>query len=271
VRPIASLSQAVRFLGFTATTVWTSLMLLAENQTKPSDLLTIALVRAKMCEQLGHVLVPAATAACFLVGLCSVLDVLRDHPLADILQGLLLAHTGVCGTIMHSVLAYEHGHWEEVRLQSKYGPVGRPVPAFMRNVGEALVEAQRQLHARMSQTDRLEVEQQRVEQALSEKATERERIMTLFRSMLCLCHGSQFDAYPILAEFCLLRRDVNPIQTRGIFAENLALDLQGQIDAVLFFDVVGQLKRHKLLNQPLGRPDGIVAAETQPVWPQPEQ
>src|SRR5262245_46732768 len=91
-----------------------------------------------MCEQLGHVLVPAATAACFLVGLRSVLDVLRDHPLADILQGLLLteqprmallAHTGVCGTIMHSVLAYEHGHWEEVRLQSKYGPVGRPVPA----------------------------------------------------------------------------------------------------------------------------------------------
>ena len=49
--------------------------------------------------------------------------------------------------------------------------------------------------------------------------------------MLCLCHGSQFDAYPILAEFCLLRCDVNPVQTRSIFAENLALDLQGQIDA----------------------------------------
>ena len=41
------------------------------------------------------------------------------------------------------------------------------------------MEAQRQLHARMSQTDRLEGEQQRVEQGLSEKATERERIMTL--------------------------------------------------------------------------------------------
>ena len=58
-------------------------------------------------------------------------------------------------------------------------------------------------------------------------------------SMLCLCHGSQFDAYPILAEFCLLRCDVNPVQTRSIFAENLALDLQGQIDAILFFDVIG--------------------------------
>src|SRR5499427_8130110 len=90
-------------------------------------------------------------------------------------------------------------------------------------------------------------------------------------SRLALCYGCQFGAYCILAEFCLLRRDVNPIQTRGIFAENLALDLQGQIDTVLLFDVVRQLKRHKLLNQPLGGPDGIVAAETQLVWTQPEQ
>ena len=43
--------------------------------------------------------------------------------------------------------------------------------------------------------------------------------------ILGLYHCSQFDAYPILAEFCFLRRDVNPIQTRGIFAENLAFDL----------------------------------------------
>ena len=123
VRPIASLPQAVRLLGLTAITAWTSLMLLAGNQHKPSELLTIALVRAKMCEQLGHVLAPAATASCFLVGLCSVLDALLDCPLADVLQGLpltaelrqaLLAHTGICGTIVHGVLAYEHGHWEEV-------------------------------------------------------------------------------------------------------------------------------------------------------------
>jgi EAL and modified HD-GYP domain-containing signal transduction protein len=124
VRPIASLPQAVRCLGLTAITSWTSLMLLAGSPHKPSDLLTIALVRAKMCEQLGCVLVPAATAACFLVGLCSVLDALLDRPLADILPGLpltedlrqaLLAQTGVYGTIVHGVLAYEPGHWEEVR------------------------------------------------------------------------------------------------------------------------------------------------------------
>lgn len=53
-------------------------MLLAGHPHKPSELLTIALVRAKMCEQLGHVLAPAAAASCFLVGLCSVLDALLE-------------------------------------------------------------------------------------------------------------------------------------------------------------------------------------------------
>jgi c-di-GMP phosphodiesterase len=123
VRRITSLPQAVRFLGLTAITVWTTLMLLAGSPDKPAELLTIALVRAKMCEQLGHVLAPAATASCFLVGLCSVLDALLDCPLAEVVAGLpltadlqlaLLGHTGICGTILHGVLAYEQGGWDAV-------------------------------------------------------------------------------------------------------------------------------------------------------------
>jgi c-di-GMP phosphodiesterase len=124
VRRITSLPQAVRFLGLTAITVWTTLMLLAGSPDKPAELLTIALVRAKMCEQLGQALAPAATASCFLVGLCSVLEALLDRPLAEVVAGLpltedlqlaLLGHTGVCGTILHGVLAYEQGGWEALR------------------------------------------------------------------------------------------------------------------------------------------------------------
>jgi c-di-GMP phosphodiesterase len=124
VHRITSLPQAVRLLGLTAITVWTSLMLLAGSPDKPAELLTIALVRAKMCERLAAVRAPGATASCFLVGLCSVLDALLDRPLADVLAGLpltadlqlaLLGHTGVCGTLLHGVLAYEQGRWDEVR------------------------------------------------------------------------------------------------------------------------------------------------------------
>src|SRR3954447_25754209 len=77
-----------------------------------------------MCEQLGHVLAPGATASCSLVGLCSVLEALLDQPLVEILPELplskdlrltLLGYTGVYGTILHGILAYEQGRWDEVR------------------------------------------------------------------------------------------------------------------------------------------------------------
>jgi c-di-GMP-related signal transduction protein len=52
-----------------------------------------------------------------------VLEALLDRPLVEILPGLplaqdlrlaLLGYTGVYGTILHGVLAYEAGRWDEV-------------------------------------------------------------------------------------------------------------------------------------------------------------
>jgi len=57
-RPITSLPQAVRLLGVTALTRWTTLMLLTEVRDKPSELITLALVRAAMCERLTQTLAP---------------------------------------------------------------------------------------------------------------------------------------------------------------------------------------------------------------------
>ena len=121
-RRITSMQQAVRLLGVTAITRWTTLMLLTEVRDKPSELLTLAMVRATMCERLAQTLAPQHTASCFLVGLCSVLDALLDRPmsavlralpLAEEIQGALLDHTGSLGAILHSVLAYERGAWQE--------------------------------------------------------------------------------------------------------------------------------------------------------------
>jgi len=121
-RPVHSLQQAVRLLGLTAITRWTSMLLLTDIHDKPSELMTIAMVRAKMCEWLAHVLGPEHTASAFLVGLLSVLDALLDRPMPELLQRLPLAaalhwalveHAGDLGAILHSVLAYEQGKWEE--------------------------------------------------------------------------------------------------------------------------------------------------------------
>jgi EAL and modified HD-GYP domain-containing signal transduction protein len=121
-RPITSIRQAVRLLGVTAITRWTTLMLLTEVRDKPSELMTLAMVRATMCEQLARTLAPHEVASCFLVGLFSVLDALMDRPMPEVLRALplteeiqraLLEHAGSFGAILHSVLAYERGNWEE--------------------------------------------------------------------------------------------------------------------------------------------------------------
>jgi EAL and modified HD-GYP domain-containing signal transduction protein len=122
VRRITSIRQAVHLLGVTAITRWTTLMLLTEVRDKPYELMTLAMVRAAMCERLAQTLAPTHTASCFLVGLFSVLDALMDRPLPEILGALplaeeiqcaLLDHAGSLGAILHSVLAYERGNWGE--------------------------------------------------------------------------------------------------------------------------------------------------------------
>jgi len=121
-RPITSIRQAVRLLGVTAITRWTTLMLLTEVRDKPSELMTLAMVRATMCERLAQTLAPQHTDSCFLVGLFSVLDALMDRPMPEVLRALplaeesqraLLDHAGSIGAILHSVLAYERGNWAE--------------------------------------------------------------------------------------------------------------------------------------------------------------
>jgi c-di-GMP phosphodiesterase len=121
-RPITSIRHAVRLLGVTAITRWTTLMLLTEVRDKPSELMTLAMVRATMCERLAQTLAPQHTDACFLVGLFSVLDALMDRPMPEVLHALplveevqsaLLDHAGSIGVILHSVLAYERGNWAE--------------------------------------------------------------------------------------------------------------------------------------------------------------
>jgi len=64
---------------------------------------------------------------------------------------------------------------------------------------------------------------------------------------------------------------VNPVQAGRIFAQDFPLDFQAQINPLLFANIIRQLKGHQLIDQPLGRPDGVIAAEKDLVWPYPKQ
>jgi len=85
------------------------------------------LVRAKMCERLGHHLGTDSVEKYFTMGLLSVLDALYEEPMEDIVKRLplpddvleaLTGETGTMGTVLHCVKAYEQGEWLELkRLQ----------------------------------------------------------------------------------------------------------------------------------------------------------
>src|SRR5712691_3810562 len=55
---------------------------------------------------------------------------------------------------------------------------------------------------------------------------------------------SPSETYLVPAELDRLGRDVDPIEAGGVFAQDLALDLKGQIDVILLFQIVRQLERH---------------------------
>jgi hypothetical protein len=59
---------------------------------------------------------------------------------------------------------------------------------------------------------------------------------------------SHSNAYPVSPQLGRLRRDVDPVQTGGVLAQDLPLDLEGQIHVVLLFQVLWQLECHKLLD-----------------------
>jgi len=122
-RKIASIHQAIVYLGLEALRSWASLLVMATVPGKPRELVVTLMVRAKMCELLATAARLPAPGSCFTVGLFSGLDALFDAPLERILAGLplsdettaaLLRHEGEQGRLLQYVLRYEKGDWESI-------------------------------------------------------------------------------------------------------------------------------------------------------------
>src|SRR5690606_13773143 len=106
---------------------WVSLIIMAGIDGKPSELVTTAMVRARMCEMLARAMRVPNKDAYFTVGLFSVLDALLDTPMAEVVRALplseevsqaLLHFAGPIGGTLRSVLAYEQADWDRVQLDS---------------------------------------------------------------------------------------------------------------------------------------------------------
>tara|TARA_R110000823_G_scaffold47903_18_gene122000 strand:+ start:30667 stop:31878 length:1212 start_codon:yes stop_codon:yes gene_type:complete len=120
-RKIDSVREAIVYLGRDAVKRWVSVFLLASDESKPQELLTLALTRAKTCELLATRLGRDDEDVFFTTGLLSVMDSILDAPLAEILprmalttemQGALLEHAGEKGVALALAKRLELG--EEV-------------------------------------------------------------------------------------------------------------------------------------------------------------
>ena len=120
-RAVDSISQAIVLVGTDRMRQWASLLVLAQTGDKPSELMRVALIRARMCESLCPLLGESSSQG-FTVGLFSILDayfdcemkdLLEDLPLASEILDALLRKEGVLGEILEGVYAYERGEWNQ--------------------------------------------------------------------------------------------------------------------------------------------------------------
>ena len=121
LEPIASIHQILQAIGVRPLITWVSLILLSGLYDKPHDLLTTAMIRAKMCESLAKSTQQDNPDTFFFTGFLSVLDALLDIAMPELAAALsldesirhaLLHCEGQLGRILGAVLAYESGNWE---------------------------------------------------------------------------------------------------------------------------------------------------------------
>jgi EAL and modified HD-GYP domain-containing signal transduction protein len=113
--PVTSIAQAVSLMGLREFTKWITLVALTSTRQRPSELVLVALIRARACETLAGSIGADADAA-FTMGLMSMLEPLFERPLAELLDALPLApeikvavlrQEGVLGDVLADVLARE--------------------------------------------------------------------------------------------------------------------------------------------------------------------
>lgn len=120
---IRSVRQAILYLGVVHIRNWACVVSLGAIDDKPKEVVTMSLVRAKMCELLGGTEDVYRSSEFFTVGLFSLLDTIFDSTMEEVLEQMpldleiraaLLQRKGSLGIILACVEAHEKGQWDIV-------------------------------------------------------------------------------------------------------------------------------------------------------------
>jgi len=125
-REIHSIREALMLLGLDQIRKWASIWSLAGMNGGSPELVNMTILRARSCELVGEALgAPDNGEEYFLLGLCSLLDVILQRPMVDALAALPLSSTikealvGVSNParlVLDVVTQYERGAWDEATV-----------------------------------------------------------------------------------------------------------------------------------------------------------
>ena len=120
---VKSIRQAIVYLGLIHIRNWACIVAMGTVDDKPQELMTMALIRGKMCELLCGEDDADRRGMYFTVGLFSLLDSMFDAPMKDVLENLpldrevttaLLERGGGAGKALTCVEEYEQANWTAV-------------------------------------------------------------------------------------------------------------------------------------------------------------
>lgn len=132
-RAVASVREALVLVGWRRLQSWMSLLLFSGSGMLPTELLTSALSRARMCELLAVHVPGVRPETAFTAGMLSILDVLlgmplvavvADLPLTDEVRDAVVERRGPLGLLLADVIDYQTGSHDGARRSGVgYGAV----------------------------------------------------------------------------------------------------------------------------------------------------
>ncbi len=120
---VTSIRRALVLLGVAQIRKWASVWTLAGlSDGGTPEAVSVALVRARCCELLGEQIKDPDAGSYFLLGMCSLLDVilqrqmkdaLADMPLPASISEALLGGKNRARAVLDAIVAHEQGEWEQ--------------------------------------------------------------------------------------------------------------------------------------------------------------
>ena len=120
---VTSIRRALVLLGVAQIRKWASVWTLAGlSDGGTPEAVSVALVRARCCELIGEQTKDPDAGSYFLLGMCSLLDVILQRPMRDALADMplpasisdaLLGGSNQARTVLDAVAAHEQGDWDK--------------------------------------------------------------------------------------------------------------------------------------------------------------